>query len=64
MLVQDKVHGAIEIPEYIEEIINHPQFQRLKNLKQLAFLSTAIYPSANHTRYDHCIGWVLPATKS
>lgn len=58
MLVEDEVHGVVEIPKHVEEIVNHPQFQRLKNIKQLGLGPMAIYPKANHTRYEHCIGWV------
>lgn len=56
MLIEDEVHGVIDIPKHIEEIINHPQFQRLRNVKQLGLFSMAIDSTANHTRYDHCIG--------
>ncbi|KAH8408046.1 hypothetical protein KR222_002208 [Zaprionus bogoriensis] len=56
MLIEDEVHGVIEIPKPIEEIINHRLFQRLRKIKQLGFMSMIGYPQANHTRYEHCIG--------
>lgn len=61
MLIEDEVHGVIAIPKHIEEIISHPQFQRLRNVKQLGLLSMAMDSTANHTRYDHCIGCVPSA---
>ena len=36
-------------------IINHPWFQRLKNVKQLG-LAHLIYPGAVHTRLEHSLG--------
>lgn len=34
-IVIDCVHRDLVLPEYVEEIINTKQFQRLKNVKQL-----------------------------
>lgn len=56
MLIEDEVHGVIEIPSHIEELVNHPLFQRLKKVQQLGLLSVTAKPEATHTRYDHCIG--------
>ena len=36
-------------------IIDHPLFQRLHGLRQNSLLYL-IFPSANHTRFDHSIG--------
>jgi len=35
------------------------QFQRLRNIKQLGTTGW-VWPGASHTRFEHCIGWVLP----
>ncbi|EDW69847.1 deoxynucleoside triphosphate triphosphohydrolase SAMHD1 homolog [Drosophila virilis] len=56
MLIEDEVHGVIEIPSHIEEVVNHALFQRLKKVQQLGLLSVTAKPEATHTRYDHCIG--------
>ncbi|EDW18985.1 deoxynucleoside triphosphate triphosphohydrolase SAMHD1 homolog isoform X1 [Drosophila mojavensis] len=56
MLIEDEVHGVIEIPSHIEEIVNHPIFQRLKRVKQTGLLSLAFNPASTQTRYEHCIG--------
>lgn len=55
-IFNDPVHGFIEIPsKFILQIIDHPYFQRLRNIKQLA-LTSKVYPGAVHTRFSHAIG--------
>lgn len=51
----DPIHGRIQVS--IEElaIIDHPLFQRLRRVKQLT-TAYLVYPSATHTRFEHCIG--------
>ncbi|XP_039486428.1 deoxynucleoside triphosphate triphosphohydrolase SAMHD1 [Drosophila santomea] len=56
MLIEDEVHGVIELPSHIQEIVKHPLFQRLKHVKQLGLIPWAIDKKADHTRYDHCLG--------
>lgn len=54
--LKDPVHGYIKIDaDYFEKIIDTKQFQRLRNLKQLS-ATFMVYPSANHTRFEHSIG--------
>lgn len=55
MEVRDPVHGAIPILAEEENILQHPLFSRLRNIKQLGF-SEYIFPGATHTRYLHSIG--------
>lgn len=52
---RDRVYGFIELPELCIKIIDTPEFQRLRNIKQLGFASY-VYPSAVHNRFEHCIG--------
>lgn len=52
----DPIHGKFELPEYVQNIINTEEFQRLRNLRQLG-LSYWMFPGAIHTRYEHCIGY-------
>lgn len=55
-IVNDPVHGFIELPKnVILEIIDTPVFQRLRRIKQLGF-SSLVYPGANHTRFIHALG--------
>ncbi len=55
MEVRDPVHGSIPIDDAEREILEHPFFQRLRNIKQLGF-SEYVFPGATHTRYLHSIG--------
>jgi len=53
--IRDPVHGSIPIHDAEIEILEHPFFQRLRNIKQLGF-SEYVFPGATHTRYLHSIG--------
>ncbi len=55
MEVRDPVHGSIPIDDSEIEILEHPFFQRLRNIKQLGF-AEYVFPGATHTRYLHSIG--------
>ena len=55
-IINDPVYGFINIPgELIYDIIEHPWFQRLRNIKQLG-LTNFVYPGANHSRFQHGLG--------
>jgi hypothetical protein len=54
-IICDSVHGQIKVHPLLIKIIDTTQFQRLRYLKQLGILNY-IYPSATHTRFEHCIG--------
>ncbi len=59
--IRDPVHGLIkfdlgdEVDRAAWELINTPEFQRLRRVKQLG-VSEFIYPGATHTRLAHSIG--------
>ncbi len=55
MEIRDPVHGSIPINDSEIQILEHPFFQRLRNIKQLGF-SEYVFPGATHTRYLHSIG--------
>ncbi len=61
MEIRDPVHGSIQINDSEIQIIEHPFFQRLRNIKQLGF-SEYVFPGATHTRYLHSIGVMNVAT--
>lgn len=61
MEIRDPVHGSIPIYDSEIEILEHPFFQRLRNIKQLGF-SEYVFPGATHTRYLHSIGVMNVAT--
>ncbi|MGE0077576.1 MAG: HD domain-containing protein [Bacteroidales bacterium] len=55
-IVNDPVHGFININyPLIFDLIEHPLFQRLRNIKQLG-LSYLVYPGATHSRLQHALG--------
>ncbi len=55
-IINDPVYGFISIPgDFIFDLIEHPWFQRLRNIKQLG-LTNFVYPGANHSRFQHCLG--------
>ena len=55
-IINDPVYGFISIPgDFIYDIIEHHWFQRLRNIKQLG-LTSFVYPGANHSRFQHCLG--------
>ncbi|TFG42358.1 MAG: HD domain-containing protein [Bacteroidia bacterium] len=55
-IINDPVYGFISLPgDLIYDIIQHPWFQRLRNIKQLG-LTSFVYPGANHSRFQHCLG--------
>ena len=56
-IVNDPIHGIIELHALCVKIIDTPQFQRLRFLKQLG-MAYFVYPGASHNRFEHCIGWV------
>lgn len=60
--VRDPVHGFIEYDEWEREVINHPAFQRLRRIRQLA-LADFVYPGATHTRFEHALGTMHVATR-
>jgi uncharacterized protein len=53
-VIKDLVHGYIIIDNNICKIIDHISFQRLKGISQLT--AHHLYPSANHTRFEHSLG--------
>ena len=59
--IRDPVHGLVvfsgtdEFERLIWSLINAPEFQRLRRIKQLGF-SELVYPGATHTRFSHCVG--------
>lgn len=55
MEINDPVHGFIGITETEAKIINSLPYQRLRRIKQLSG-GHFVYPTAEHTRFSHCIG--------
>ncbi|XP_046843278.1 deoxynucleoside triphosphate triphosphohydrolase SAMHD1-like [Xenia sp. Carnegie-2017] len=54
-IFNDPIHGTIKLHPLLVKIINTPQFQRLKDIKQLG-LCDYVYPGATHNRFEHSLG--------
>jgi HD superfamily phosphohydrolase len=54
-LIRDAVHGDIQLGALEVELIDTPEFQRLRGIKQLG-TAYLVFPSALHTRFEHSIG--------
>lgn len=55
MEINDPIHGFIGITDIEAKIINSQPYQRLRRIKQLSG-GHFVYPTAEHTRFGHCIG--------
>jgi len=54
-VMNDPIHGHIEIPSLCINIVDTPQFQRLRNSKQFG-TTYWVFPGASHFRLEHNIG--------
>lgn len=59
-VIRDAVHGFVLVEPYEVEILDCPLVQRLRYIHQTAF-SYLVYPSANHTRFEHSLGVLYTA---
>ena len=53
--IRDPLHGTVVLSSLEEKILDTPQMQRLRGIRQLA-AAYLVYPGANHTRFEHSIG--------
>ena len=53
--IKDSVHDHIEIHGVAEQLLDTPPVQRLRRIGQLGTVDL-VYPSANHTRFEHSLG--------
>lgn len=54
--IRDVVHGLIQFSPVITALIDTPEFQRLRDVRQLGLSVSYVFPSATHSRFEHCIG--------
>ena len=60
--IYDPLHGYINLSPLAIKIINTPEFQRLREIKQLG-TTYLVFPSATHTRFSHSTGVMHVAGK-
>jgi len=53
--IKDSVHDHIAVEGVAAALLETPPVQRLRRIKQLGTV-TFVYPSANHTRFEHSLG--------
>jgi len=54
-IIKDPVHGYISLTKSALSLVDTPEIQRLRGIRQLGF-SYLVYPGANHTRFEHSLG--------
>ncbi|MDA8345849.1 MAG: HD domain-containing protein [Thermaerobacter sp.] len=55
MLVRDPVWGDIAMPDWATSLLDSPEMQRLRRVRQLG-LAYLVYPGAQHSRFEHSLG--------
>lgn len=53
--IRENIHGTINVSNFEDLVIAHPMIQRLRRIKQLAFLQY-VFPGASHSRFEHSLG--------
>jgi len=51
----DPIYGLLKLNDIEKDIVDTPEFQRLRRIKQLSS-ANLVYPAANHTRFEHSLG--------
>ncbi|KAK3514758.1 hypothetical protein QTP70_029797 [Hemibagrus guttatus] len=54
-IFNDSVHGHIKMHPLLVDITDTPEFQRLRNIKQMGGIYY-VFPGASHNRFEHSIG--------
>jgi HD superfamily phosphohydrolase len=54
-VVRDPIYGYIQLPPELALIVDHRLYQRLRRITQTS-LTSAVYPSATGTRFEHGLG--------
>ena len=54
-IINDPVHGHVALPQHCWDAVDTPQFQRLRDLRQLG-ASYYVFPGASHNRFEHSLG--------
>ena len=54
-VIRDEIHRDILVPAHIARLIDTREFQRLRNIQQLATCHY-VFPAATHNRFSHSLG--------
>lgn len=60
--IRDPLQGDIALTREECSIIDHPDFQRLRRVRQLG-MTYLVYPGAVHTRFEHSLGTLAEAQR-
>jgi HD superfamily phosphohydrolase len=61
--LRDNLLGSVDISQLEDKVIDQAIFQRLRRIKQTAFLSF-VFPGATHSRFEHSLGVMHLAEKA
>ncbi|HIK01666.1 TPA: HD domain-containing protein [archaeon] len=54
-IIRDPIHGNLAISRDELQVLDAPEMQRLRRVRQLGFVYF-VYPSATHSRFEHSLG--------
>ena len=54
-VIRDPIHGNIRMEQRFIELIDTPEFQRLRRIKQLGMINL-LFPAAEYSRFSHSLG--------
>tara|TARA_B100000614_G_scaffold254143_1_gene269103 strand:+ start:2755 stop:4071 length:1317 start_codon:yes stop_codon:yes gene_type:complete len=54
-VIRDEIHRDILVPAHVARLIDTREFQRLRNIQQLATCHY-VFPAATHNRFSHSLG--------
>src|SRR5437868_3165023 len=61
-IIRDAVHGDLRFSKEEMAVVRTRQFQRLRGVRQLG-LAHILYPSAQHSRFEHSLGVTYMASR-
>lgn len=53
--IHDPVHGSMRLSGIVLDLVDTPEVQRLRGIRQLGLANLA-FPGANHSRFEHSLG--------
>lgn len=54
-IIHDSIYGSIKFDGVFLDLIDTPELQRLRSVRQLG-LSYLVFPGSNHSRFEHSLG--------